>query len=245
MASEQVHQFGQIKIIAICLESEFAADDLAVLPTLLTVEAPQVKLKAARRFKPFLTGTARDDHFAARASDRIEETAQGCTVFIYQVSRGGLEVIPHYDDPLLSHSVGDQLQLVLGDAEVLSVEQLTRAIDHIFRAADVAEVEPQRSVQTARIIEPAQEAACQRCLAHSAKPLHQDGGCPTVERPFHFENRTVAADKAVRFMLVTDLLWETRRICSPVTLFRKSKVDRLLLVEHRQEPVVQRVRSAS
>jgi hypothetical protein len=51
---------------------------------------------------------------------------------------------------------------------VFSVEVLTRSIDDVLGGVDIAEVEPQRAIETARVIQPAQEPAGQSRLAYSA-----------------------------------------------------------------------------
>ena len=93
-----------------------------------------------------------------------------------EIFRRRLKVVPHHQHANLAQRVGEQVKLVLLRAEVLPVERLAGAVEHVFGGADIAEVEPQRAIQPAGFIQPAEKAARQSCLAHSAQTLHQDAG---------------------------------------------------------------------
>ena len=257
VAVEQVHQPGQVGVVAVDLDAQLIQDAVTVRPPLLALQSGQGDL-ATLHAKPRLLAATREDDLARAAAEPGQERPQPLAVGV--VERGldrragdpadDLEVVPDDDEPVLGerNHEGVELGVVRGGGEVGAEERLAHPVEDELGRADVLEREPEAALtQAGRAVEPLDQAAGERRLAHAGQALDENAGRVAMQRPLQLEQRAVPPDEAVRVGRIARLLGQhlSGGGLDRGSLRREREVQRFLLVQDGDDPVVQRELAAS
>jgi hypothetical protein len=178
------------------------------------------------RGQPRFLAAAGDQDLGLAALDRLEEAAQELEVVGPEqridpgglVARGGLEVVPDQDQAVLAQGLAQNSELLVRSEreELAGEESRADGVQDVFGSVDVVEGEPQApGAETLGLLEPLKKAAGEGGLAHAAQAMNQDRRRIAQEGPLHSEDGAVAANEAVRILVVRCLLRQ-RRSCLPV-----------------------------